>query len=257
MQVKIKNFLSKKNNKKIVCLTSYSKSLSKILDRYCDLILVGDSLANVLYGMKTTHNLKLETMINHAKSVTLGAKKSLVVVDMPKDSYKNPKQALKNAKLVLKETGCDAIKIENNPYNLNIVKTLTNSKINVMGHIGYTPQFKKKFQVEGKNKTEENKLLSQAKKIEEAGVFSIVLECISKTAAKKITKSLNIPTIGIGSSNHCDGQILVTDDMLGLSGFYPKFVKKYANLEKIIDQAVKKFNKDVKSSRFPKKKNSF
>ncbi len=257
MQAKIKNFLGKKNKKKIVCLTSYSKSLSKILDRYCDLILVGDSLANVLYGMKTTHNLKLETMINHAKSVTLGTKKSLVVVDMPKDSYKNPKQALKNAKLVLKETGCDAIKIENNLYNLNIVKTLTNSKINVMGHIGYTPQFKKKFKVEGINKAEENRLISQAKKIEQAGVFSIVLECISKTAARKITKSLNIPTIGIGSSNYCDGQILVTDDMLGVSGFYPKFVKKYANLEKIIDRAVKKFNKDVKSSRFPKKKNSF
>ncbi len=257
MRAKIKNFLNKKNKKKIVCLTSYSKSLSRILDKYCDLILVGDSLANVLYGMKTTHNLKLDTMINHAKSVTLGAKKSLVVVDMPKNSYNNPKQALINAKKVLKKTRCDAIKIENNLYNLNVVKALTNSKINVMGHIGYTPQFKKKFKVEGRSKTEEHKLLRQAKKIEKAGAFSIVLECISKMTAKKITDSLKIPTIGIGSSNYCDGQILVTDDMLGLSGFYPKFVKKYANLEKVIDQSVKKFNKEVKSSRFPKKKNSF
>ena len=207
--------------------------------------------------MKTTHNLKLETMINHAKSVTLGAKKSLIVVDMPKDSYKNPKQALKNAKHILKETGCDAIKIENNIYNLNIMKTLIKSKIDVMGHIGYTPQFKKKFKVEGKNKNEEKKLLNQAKKIEKAGAFSIVLECISKMTAKKITQSLNIPTIGIGSSSFCDGQILVTDDMLGVSGFYPKFVKKYANIEKSINQAVKRFAKEVKMSRFPKNKNSF
>ena len=257
MKKKIKSFLNKKNKKKIVCLTSYSKNTSRILDKYCDLILVGDSLANVLYGMKTTHNLKLETMINHAKSATIGVKKSLVVVDMPKGSYKNSKQALQNAKYILKKTGCDAVKIENNLFNLSIVKTLVKSNINVMGHIGYTPQFKKKFKVEGKNKNEESKLLRQAKKIEKAGAFSIVLECISKMAAKKITKSLSIPTIGIGSSNLCDGQILVTDDMLGMSGFYPKFVKKYTNLEKIIDQAVKKFNKEVKSRKFPKNKNSF
>ena len=257
MKAKIKNFLNKKNKKKLVCLTSYSKSISKILDKYCDLILVGDSLANVLYGMKTTHNLALETIINHGKSVRLGTKKSLLVVDMPKNSYKNPNQALKNAKLILKKTGCDAVKIENNSYNLNVVKALTKSKIDVMGHIGYTPQFKKKFKVEGKNKSEEIKLLNQSKKIEKAGAFSIVLECISRTTAQKISKSLKIPTIGIGSSNLCDGQVLVTDDMLGISGFYPKFVKKYANLEKVINVAVRKFNKDVKLSKFPNKKNSF
>ena len=145
MKAKIKNFLKKKKKKKIVCLTSYSKSTSKILDKYCDLILVGDSLANVLYGMKTTHNLKIDTMINHAKSVTQGVRKSLVIVDMPKGSYTNPKQAVKNAKLILKTTRCDAVKIENNSHNLNIVKALSKSKINVMGHIGYTPQFKKKY----------------------------------------------------------------------------------------------------------------
>ena len=257
MNNKIKNFLNNKNKKKIVCLTSYSKSISKILDKYCDLILVGDSLANALYGMKTTHNLELKTMVNHGKSVMSGVKKSIVVVDMPKDSYKNPRQALKNAKYILKETGCDAIKIENNQQNLNIVKILTKNKINVMGHIGYTPQFKKKFKVEGKTKSEQIKLLNQSKKIERAGAFSIVLECISKITASKITKSLNIPTIGIGSSNACDGQILVTDDILGLSGFYPKFVKKYANLEKSIDSAIKKYNREVKQNKFPKNKNSF
>ena len=257
MRVRIKKFLNKKNKKKIVCLTSYSKSISKILDKYCDLILVGDSLANVLYGNKTTHDLKLQTIINHAKAVSLGAKKSLVVVDMPKDSYKNTKQAIKNAKKIIKKTRCDAIKIENNSFNLDIIKAFTKSKINVMGHIGYTPQFKKKFKVEGKNKNEQMHLLKNAKKIEKAGAFSIVLECIEKKTAQKITKTLKIPTIGIGSSNLCDGQILVTDDMLGLSGFYPKFVKKYANLEKIIDKAVKKFDKEVKLNKFPLGKNSF
>tara|TARA_A100001011_G_C14136377_1_gene767791 strand:- start:2 stop:775 length:774 start_codon:yes stop_codon:yes gene_type:complete len=257
MKTKIKSFLNKKKKKKIVCLTSYSKSTSKILDKYCDLILVGDSLANVLYGMKNTHSLKIETMINHAKSVSLGAKKSLVVVDMPKDSYKNPIHAVKNAKNILKETNCDAIKIENNLYNLNIVKALKKSKISVMGHIGYTPQFKKKFKVEGKTKREQNKLIKQALEVEKAGAFSIVLECISKSTANKITNLLKIPTIGIGSSKSCDGQILVTDDLLGASGFYPKFVKKYANLEKIIENAIKQFCKDVKSSKFPKNENSF
>ncbi len=257
MNLKIKNFLKKKNKKKLVCLTAYSKSVSKILDKYCDLILVGDSLANVLYGMKTTHNLKLETMINHAKAVKKGTKKSLFVVDMPKDTYKNPAQAIKNAKYVLRETGCDAVKIENNPKNINVVKALTKSKINVMAHVGYTPQFKKKFKIEGKTKNEQNKLLQHAQKIEKAGAFSIVLECISKMTAKKITQSLKIPTIGIGSSNICDGQILVTDDLIGLSGFYPKFVKKYVNLEKLVDKAVKTFNKDVKTKKFPTSKNSF
>ena len=224
---------------------------------YCDLVLVGDSLANVLYGMKNTHMLNIETMINHTKSVSLGVKKSLLVVDMPKDSYKNPKLAIKNAKKILKETHCDAIKIENNFNNLNIVTAFKKSKINVMGHIGYTPQFKKKFKVEGKTKSEQKKLIRQALEIEKAGAFSIVIECVSKSTAKKITNLLKIPTIGIGSSKSCDGQILVTDDLLGASGFYPKFVKKYANLEKIIDNAIKEFSKDVKSSKFPKNENSF
>ena len=257
MKNKIKSFLNKKNKRKIVCLTSYSKTMSRILDKYCDLILVGDSLANVLYGVKTTHNLKLETMIDHGKSVKLGTKKSLLVVDMPKNSYKNPNQAVKNAKLILKKTGCDAVKIENNLYNLNIVKALKKSKIDVMGHIGYTPQFKKKFKAEGKNRKEQIKLLKQAQNIEKAGAFSIVLECISKKTANKITQSLKIPTIGIGSSDVCDGQILVTDDMLGISGFYPKFVKKFVNLEKLIENSVKKYKREIIFKKFPNKNYSF
>ena len=257
MKTKIINFIKKKNKIKIVCLTAYSKNISKILDKFCDLILVGDSLANVLYGMKNTHDITIEIMKNHARSVKMGIKKSLTVVDMPKGSYKNDKLAIKNAKYLIKETKCDAIKIESNNKNFHIIKSLTDNNIAVMGHIGFTPQFKKKFNISGKKESDKNKLIKEAKKIEQAGAFSIVLECISEKAAREITKILKIPTIGIGSSKYCDGQILVTDDLLGISGFYPKFVKKYVKLDKIISKAVKNYKNEVKGVLFPKKNNSF
>ena len=184
-------------------------------------------MANVLYGHKNTHRISLENIIQHTLSVKMGVKKSLLVVDMPKGSYENINSAKKNIKFVIKKTKCDAIKIESNKKNYKIIKALVKKGIPVMGHIGYTPQFKKKFKIEGITKLESLKLLNEAKLIEKAGAFSIVLECISSHAAKLITNNLNIPTIGIGSSINCDGQILVTDDMLGMSNFYPKFVKKY------------------------------
>ena len=252
---KINKILKKKNKIKLVCLTAYSKNISTILDRYCDITLVGDSLANVLYGMKNTHSISLSTIIQHSISVRKGIKKSVMVVDMPKGTYKNPSQAKKNAKLILKKTNCDAVKIESNNKNFKIIKEIIKAKIPVMGHIGYTPQFKNRFKVEGKNKREVTKLIKEALSIEKAGAFSIVLECITPKTAKEITGLLKIPTIGIGSSSNCDGQILVTDDILGLSGFYPKFVKKYTNLNVIIRKAVKKYSKEVKSKVFPNNKN--
>ena len=254
MNKKIKNIILKKNKSKIVSLTAYSKSIAKILDRYVDIVLVGDSMANVLYGHKNTHKISLENIIQHAESVKMGVKKSLLVIDMPKGTYDNTKNALKNAKLIIKKTKCDAIKIENNGKNYKIINALVKKKIPVMGHIGYTPQFKK-FKIEGKITKEFNKLLKEAKLIEKAGAFSIVLECLSPKSAKLITEKLKIPTIGIGSSSFCDGQILVTDDMLGLSGFYPKFVKKYVNLNRIIEKAIKKYTREVKLNKFPTKKN--
>ncbi len=257
MKIKIKNILKKKGKQKIICLTAYSKSFSLLLDKYCDIILVGDSLANVLYGLKNTRNLDLQTMIGHARSVKSGLKKSILVVDMPKKSYTNPQIAIKNAKKVMQKTKCDAIKIENNASNSHILKALVKAKIPVMGHIGFTPQFKKKFKVEGKTFSEKRKLINSAKKIEKIGAFALVLECITEKTSNEITQALKIPTIGIGSSSKCDGQILVTDDLLGLSGFYPKFVKKYSNLEKIIVQAVKRYAKDVLLKKFPSKKNSY
>ena len=157
--------------------------------------------------------------------------------------------------MVINKTGCDAIKIESNKKNYKIIEKLVKKNIPVMGHIGFTPQFKNKFKIEGKTNREKTNLLKEAKQIEKAGAFSIVLECITSKAAKLISSKINIPTIGIGSSIHCDGQILVTDDMLGISGFYPKFVKKFANLDRVIEKAVKKYTRDVKLKKFPTSKN--
>ena len=257
MKKKISKIIKSKSKKKLVCLTAYSKPISKILDHYCDIVLVGDSVATALYGMENTKSISMQTMINHAISVKKSIKKSLLVFDMPYKTYKNTKEALDNAKKIIQTIKCDAVKIESNGKNFNIVRSLVEAKIPVMGHIGYTPQFKKKFKTQGSKKDEEKKLIKEAEMIERAGAFSIVLECIEKKAAKTITKKINIPTIGIGSSNSCDGQILVTDDLLGLSGFYPKFVKKYANLRSIIESAVRKFKKDVKNKKFPTKNNEY
>ena len=255
MNKKIKKIILKKNKTKIVSLTAYSKSTAKILDKHVDIVLVGDSMANVLYGHKNTHKISLDNIIQHTLSVKMGIKRSLLVVDMPKDSYNSPRSAEINAKKVIKMTKCDAIKIESNKKNYKIIKYLVRKNIPVMGHIGYTPQYKKKFKIEGQTKKEIQKLLNEAKMIEKAGAFSIVLECLSPKSSKLITNTLKIPTIGIGSSTYCDGQILVTDDMLGLSGFYPKFVKKYINLNRLIEKAVKKYTREVKLNKFPTKKN--
>ncbi len=255
MLKKIKKILNKKKTSKIVSLTAYSKSFAKILDKHCDIILVGDSMANVLYSMKNTHKISLSMIIQHSVSVRKGIKKSLMVVDMPKGTYSNPVQAKKNAQLIKKTTKCDAVKIESNSKNFKIIREITKANIPVMGHIGYTPQFKSKFKVHGKKHSEFQKLKKEALLIEKAGAFSIVLECVTPNTAKTITNLLSIPTIGIGSSIHCDGQILVTDDILGLSGFYPKFVKKYANLNQIIEKAVKKYSKEVRTKLFPNNKN--
>ena len=257
MKKKIFRIKKLKLKRKLVCLTAYSKPITKILDKHCDIILVGDSIATAFYGMKNTKSISLTTMINHSLAVKRGIKKSVFVVDMPINTYKNFRQAKKNAKIIYKTVRCDAVKIESNGKNFNIIRHLVKSGIPVMGHIGFTPQYKKKFKPYGLKKNEEKKLIEESKKIEKAGAFSMVLECIAEKTAKKITKIVNIPTIGIGSSKFCDGQILVTDDLIGLSGFYPKFVKKYLNLQKILEKGVRKFKDDVIKGKFPKKMNTY
>ena len=258
MNKKIRKILKKKNKSKIICLTSYSKNIAAILDNHCDLVLVGDSLGSVLYNYKSTREVTLETMINHSKSVRQGVKKALMVVDMPHNTYRSPKEALKNAKLVMKKTYCDAVKLEGGKKIIPMVRILIKNKIPVMGHIGILPQsVKGKFRFKGKNKSDKKKLISDAKLLEERGVFSIVLECIESSTSMAITKSLKIPTIGIGSSSNCDGQVLVTDDMIGLNPNSFRFVKKYGNVKKYIESSVKKFRSDVLNKKFPTKKYSF
>ena len=254
---KIYKIINSKNKKPLVCLTAYSKPFAKILDKYCDIVLVGDSLATAMLGMKHTRNVSIETMIQHGISVKSNLNNALCVVDMPSNTYKNIKQAKKNAKLIFNSTGCDAVKLECNGKNYDIIKSIVDIGIPVMGHIGFTPQYFKKFKVQGVLEKDRYKLIEQAKKNQEAGVFSIVLECIDTSTAKAITSSLKIPTIGIGAASFCDGQILVTDDMLGLSGFYPKFVKKFVNLNKVIEIGIKKYKKAVLNKKFPNKKNIF
>jgi len=255
---KIKKIVKKKNKQKIVCLTAYSKNVAEILDNHCDIVLVGDSLGSVLYNYDTTRKVSLHTMIEHSKSVKKGIKKSLMVVDMPYQTYRNPKEALKNAKKIISKTGCDAVKLEGGNKIIKIIKHLIKNKVQVMGHIGLLPQSQKgKFRFKGKNETEKNKIINDAKILSSSGVFSIVLECVEKSLAKQITKLIKVPTIGIGASVYCDGQVLVTDDLLGLNSTNFRFVKKYVNLRRIIDQSARLFKQEVIKKSFPKIKNSY
>ena len=257
MNNKIIKILNKKNKTKIVCLTAYSKNVALILDKYCDLILVGDSLGSVLYNYKSTKEVTLETMINHSKSVRLGVENSIMIVDMPYNTYRNPREALKNVKLVMKETRCDGVKLEGGKKIIPIIKNLVKNRIPVMGHVGILPQTDKKFTFKGKQQQESDRILSDTMLLEKAGVFSIVLECIETKLSKQITEKIKIPTIGIGSSANCDGQVLVIDDLIGMSESKFKFVKKYANVSKIIDTAVKRYKSEVQKKQFPKAKHSF
>jgi len=255
---KIKKIVKKKNKQKIICLTAYSKNVAEILDNHCDIVLVGDSLGSVLYNYDTTRKVSLSTMIEHSKSVKKGIKKSLMVVDMPYKTYRNPREALKNAKNIISKTGCDAVKLEGGKKIIKIITYLIKNKVQVMGHIGLLPQSQKgKFRFKGKNTIEKNKIFNDAKILSSSGVFAIVLECVEKSLAKQITNSIKVPTIGIGASAYCDGQVLVTDDLLGLNPTNFRFVKKYANLRRIIDQSVRLFKQEVMKKSFPKRKNSY
>ena len=258
MNLKIKQILKKKNKNKIICLTSYSKNFSEILDKFTDIILVGDSLGSVLYSFDTTKKVNLNMMIEHSKSVRQGIKKSLMVVDMPYNTYRNKSEALKNAKKIIKYSRADAIKVEGGKKIIKIIDHLRKNKINVMGHLGILPQSHRgKFRYKGKTISERKNLINDALLLQKSGVFSIVLECIETNLAKRITKELKIPTIGIGSSVNCDGQVLVTDDLIGLNLTSIKFVKSFSNIRKHIKSAVKKFIKDVKNKKYPSSKFSY
>ena len=256
-KITIKKIQQKKNKTPIICLTAYSKAIAQIADKYCDIILVGDSLGMVLYGMKTTRNIKIETMILHAKAVKNHSKRSLVVFDMPYKTYTNKLIAYKNAKKIMQLTKCDAIKLEGGKKIANIIKHLTKKKIPVMGHVGLLPQTAINFKVKGKNLAQKKMILEDAKAVSNSGAFAIIIECVIENLAKLITKSISVPTIGIGASKYCDGQILVIDDMLGLSDYYPKFVKQYSNLKNVIEKSIKNYAMEVRLRKFPYNKNIY
>ncbi len=257
MNKKIIDFIKKKNKSKIISLTAYSKNIASIIDKHCDLILVGDSLGSVLYNFSSTKKVTLNMIIEHSKSVRQGVKKSLMVVDMPHNTYRNPKEALTNAKKIISKTKCDAVKLEGGKKIIKVIKILIKNKIPVMGHLGVLPQSATNFRFKGKETSERKIILRDSKLLEEAGVFSMVLECVESSLAKEITKSINVPTIGIGASVNCDGQVLVTDDLIGLSNIKVRFVKKYLNIEKQINNAVLKYKQDVTKKKFPAKKHSY
>ena len=258
-RLKIKDIKKLKNKRPIVCLTSYTAGITKSIDKYVDLILIGDSVGTAEYDMKNTRSVNLNIMKEHGRTVFKSSSHAFTSIDMPYGSYLNKKDALKNAKKLLKYTNCQSIKIETSSKELPIVSHLKKNNITVISHIGVTPQSYKDFtkiKILGRNMYERKKLLKLSMDLEKAGTDLIVLECITSNLAREITKKINIPTIGIGASDNCDGQILVINDLLGLATFIkkPKFVKNYLNLSVLIKESVKKYASDVRNKKFPNKK---
>ena len=247
----------KQRGEKIAMLTSYDYSTAKIVDAAgVDVILVGDSAANVMAGYETTLPITLDNMIYHAKSVVRGVNRALVVVDLPFGTYQgNSKVALDSAIRIMKETEADAVKMEGGEEILESIERIISAGIPVMGHLGLTPQSIHKFgtyNVRAKEQAEADKLAHDAKLLEQAGCFAIVLEKIPASLAERVSESLHIPTIGIGAGRGCDGQVLVVHDMLGINkDFSPRFLRRYADLHTIMTQALENYVSDVKSLDFP------
>ncbi len=253
----------KKNGEKITMLTAYDFLMASLLDQCgIEMILVGDSVGNVVLGYQNTIPVTMDEMIHHCRAVNRGSEKAMVVGDMPFMSYQiSPEQAVENAGRLLKESGVEAVKLEGGQEALGSVKKIVQAGIPVMGHLGLTPQSINKFGgygIRGEAEEEANAIIADAKLLEEAGVFSIVLEKVPARLAKEITQQLNIPTIGIGAGIDCDGQVLVTHDMLGMfERFKPKFSKRYAELAKEMKKCYSRYRKEVKEKKFPAEEHSF
>jgi len=253
----------KNRGEKISMLTAYDYSMAAVVDEAgTDVILVGDSASNVMAGHETTLPITLDQMIYHASSVVRAAKRALVIVDLPFGSYQgNSKEALNSAIRIMKESGAHGIKMEGGVEIAESVTRILTAGIPVMGHLGLTPQSIYKFgtyTVRAKQEAEAQKLREDALKLQELGCFSIVLEKIPALLAKEVSESLNIPTIGIGAGKHCDGQVLVIHDMLGINkGFSPRFLRKYADLHQVMNNAIQNYVKDVKDKTFPNDKEEY
>jgi 3-methyl-2-oxobutanoate hydroxymethyltransferase len=245
----------RKGGQPIVALTAYHAHTARLIDPHVDILLVGDSLGMVMHGYETTVPVPLDLMIMHAQAVVRGSNQALVVVDMPFGSYEeSPAIAFRNAARIMKETGCGAVKLEGGVHMAETIRYLTSRGIPVMSHIGLTPQAVNQigsFQPQGRHRSEWTRFEEDAKAVAEAGAFAVVLEALAELLAARITKQIAIPTIGIGASAECDGQILVLEDMLGLSPRVPKFVKEYAQLGDAIEGAVKAYSAEVRARTFP------
>ena len=246
---------SRKGGEPIVCLTAYTAPVAQILDAHCDLLLVGDSVGMVVHGMPNTVGVTLEMMILHGQAVMRGSQRAMVVIDMPFGSYEGgPEIAFANATRVLKETGAQAVKVEAGPSIGATIAYLVERGIPVMGHVGLRPQAVNvdgKFRAKGRTREERAKVLAESRAADEAGAFAIVVEGVDETLAPEITAAVKAPTVGIGASAKCDGQILVTDDLLGLFDWTPKFVRRYADVKGVIDKAAASYAADVRARRFP------
>ncbi len=248
MKKSVPGIIAMKGKEKIAMLTCYDYSFAKAMDGV-DILLVGDSLGNVVLGYNRTKEVTMQDMLRHVEAVARGVKSSLLIGDLPFGSYENEKDALHNSKLLM-QAGADAVKPEG---KVEIVNFLTKNNIPVMAHLGLLPQTAEKLGIVGKAGEEAKKILDEAKKMEQAGAFALVLECIPSALAKEITEAIKIPTIGIGAGKDVDGQVLVSYDMLGLfPDFEPKFAKKYLNLKEDIKKAVEEFSGEVKRGLFPK-----
>lgn len=262
-KITVKDILSLKNKRKITMLTAYDYPFASILDKTgIDIILVGDSLANVSLGLESTTDVTMQEMLTSAKAVSRGVKRALLVGDMPFCAYQiNPKNAVVNAKLFIEQANCNAVKLEWFDNCIDVTKEIIKENISVMGHIGLTPQTAQKlggFKVQGQDIESAKTLIEEAKKLQDAGCFAIVLECIPAQIADLITKKISIPTIGIGAGTNCDGQVLVTYDILGLfSRYKPKFIKQYTDLSSEIEKAVINFKREVEQEKFPETTHSF
>jgi 3-methyl-2-oxobutanoate hydroxymethyltransferase len=260
-RITVPEIMARKGREPIVCLTSYHAHTARLIDPYVDLLLVGDSLGMVMYGMETTLGVTLDMMIAHGAAVVRGAEKALIVVDLPFGTYEeSPSQAFHNAARTLKETGCQAVKLEGGVRMAEAVKYLTDRGIPVMGHIGLTPQnvnVMGGYKTQGREQQQWPELEADAKALAEAGAFAIVLEGMAAELADRISAQIKVPTIGIGASAGCDGQILVTEDMLGLSPTVPKFVKEFATLGAQIAGAAEAYANDVRSRKFPEEQHTY
>jgi len=246
---------ARKGQEPVVCLTAYTAPVAQILDPHCDLLLVGDSVGMVVHGLPNTVGVTMEMMIMHGQAVMRGSQQAMVVVDMPFGSYEGSAEvAFNNAARLLKETGAAAVKVEAGPQIAGTIAYMVDRGIPVMGHVGLRPQAVNvdgKFRAKGRTKEEREKVLAEARAADAAGAFAIVVEGVDETLAPEITAAVKAPTIGIGASAQCDGQILVTDDLLGLFDWTPKFVRRYADLKGVIDKAAASYAADVRARRFP------